>query len=82
MNLKDELEKIEAEAARLRRQIAAAPCREQGHNWTFHGGANAGCGPDCTCSVPVNVCSKCGDCDYGQNEEADEVRTSCAAKDA
>ncbi len=78
-NLLDELEKVEAEAAQLRRDIAAGPCREHGHDWRSSGGKNADCGLYCSCSVPVNVCSKCGDCDYGQNPEAEEVRALCAA---
>lgn len=78
-NLLVELERAEAEAARLRREIAQGPCREYGHDWQFHGGANAGCGPDCGCSVSVHVCAKCGDCDYGDNPEAAELRASCAA---
>jgi len=81
MNLQAELERVEAEAARLRREIAAGPCREHGHDWQSYGGANAGCCEECSCSVPVNVCAKCGDCDYGQNEIADEVRSECAQKD-
>ena len=79
MDLLTELERVEAEADRLRRQIAQGPCREYGHDWQFYGGANAGCGYGCGCSVPVNICSKCGDCDYGDNEEAEEIRTECAA---
>ena len=79
MNLQDELEKVEAEAARLRRQIAAGLCREYGHDWQSHGGANAGCSDDCGCSVPVGICTKCGDCDYGESTEADQIRADCAA---
>ena len=78
MDLLLELERAEAKAANLRRQIAQGPCREGGHDWKSSGGANAGCGHDCGCSVPVNVCSKCGDCDYGDNEEAEAIRTDCA----
>ena len=73
-----ELERVEAQAFALRREIAAGPCREFGHDWKFHGGANAGCGPDCSCSVPVAVCVKCGDCDYGDTPEADQIRSDCA----
>ena len=80
MDLLDELAKVEAQAHALRREIAQGPCREYGHDWQFYGGANAGCGPDCGCSVPVNVCSKCGDCDYGQNAEAPKIRAECAAR--
>ncbi len=80
MGLQDELARVEAEAARLRREIAAGPCREHGHDWQSYGGKNAGCGANCGCSVPVNVCAKCGDCDYGENDEAEAVRTDCAAQ--
>lgn len=77
MSLQDELAKLEAEAARLRREIAAGPCRDHGHDWKFYGGRNAGCGPDCGCSIPVYICSKCGDCDYGDNDEANQKRADC-----
>jgi len=73
-----ELEAVEARAAALRREIAAGPCREYGHDWQFYGGAHAGCADDCVCSVPVNVCAKCGDCDYGDNIDAGAVRADCA----
>jgi hypothetical protein len=54
------------------------PCRE--HFWQFIGGRNACCqlGDDCHCSVPVHRCRACGDYDYGDNDEADQVRTRCA----
>jgi hypothetical protein len=74
-----QLEAAEAEAARIRREIAQGPCREFGHDWRHHGGANAVCDLECSCSVPVHVCSKCGDCDYGQNPEAEQKRAECAA---
>jgi predicted metal-binding transcription factor (methanogenesis marker protein 9) len=51
------------------------PCIK--HTWQLIGGRNACCGSDCVCSVPVHVCS-CGDCDYGDNAEADRVRVACA----
>jgi hypothetical protein len=50
---------------------------EQGHDWQSIGGCNASCEENCQCSVPVNVCSRCGDCDYGDNAEADRVRADC-----
>lgn len=54
---------------------------ERGHDWRSLGGCNAGCHPDlCGCSVPVNTCSRCGDCDYGVNEDADAVRLRCIEK--
>lgn len=76
--LEEQLAEAEATANRLRREIAAGPCQEHGHDWQHHGGANAGCATDCACSVPVYVCSKCGDCDYGENPEAIQVRADCA----
>lgn len=51
---------------------------EKGHDWISMGGKNASCDTDaCGCSVPVNECSRCGECDYGDNEDADEVRKYC-----
>lgn len=50
---------------------------EKRHAWKSIGGANAGCDKNCCCSVPVHECSDCGDCDYGDNAEADEVRRNC-----
>ena len=59
-------------------------CDHGNHEWVFDGGANAGCdqGNDCGCSVPVHRCIKCGDCDYGDNDEANEVRRDCAVRRA
>lgn len=51
---------------------------EAGHDMQSIGGCNAGCDPDCSCSVPVHTCTRCGDCDYGKNEEADRIRARCA----
>lgn len=76
-----ELEATEARVAQLKREIAAGPCREYGHDWQSYGGRNAGCGDGCQCSVPVNVCSKCGDCDYGDNAEAASILAKCAETD-
>lgn len=52
-------------------------CATLGHRWIFTGGAACGC-PDGACSVPVHECESCGDCDYGDNVVADQVRTRCA----
>lgn len=76
-DLDAQLEAARAEVARIQREIAAGPCRTHGHHWTSLGGTNAACSEDCSCSVPVNFCSKCGDCDYGESDEADEVRRKC-----
>lgn len=50
----------------------------QGHVMTILGGANCGCYPDATCSVPVFSCRECGDSDYGDNEIADLEKAHCA----
>lgn len=75
--LADRLEAARAEVARLEQEFRQGPCREVGHTWKFLGGANAGCSDTCGCSVSVHVCEKCGDCDYGDNEEAVQIRKDC-----
>lgn len=67
------------EVARLERAIAGAPCAEVGHRWKSLGGCNCGCHDDACCSVPVHECQVCGDCDYGENEWADDTRAFCLA---
>ncbi len=81
-SLGKELYEARANLERLERAAAAATCREMGrHDWQSYGGANASCGhPGCGCSVPVNVCSRCGDCDYGDNAEAERTRRECAKR--
>lgn len=73
----DRLEAAKAEVLRLEREVAAGPCRENGHSWAFLGGRNAGCDDACQCSVPVYQCTKCGDCDYGDNPEALAIKARC-----
>lgn len=77
-DLLERLEAARAEVAGLEREAAQGPCRQFGHAWRHIGGCNAGCGLDCACSVPVHECAKCGDCDYGHNIEAEEMRRHCA----
>lgn len=80
-NLAKQIDEAKANLERLERQASAATCSELGrHDWQSTGGCNAGCGPDCCCSVPVHKCEKCRDCDYGENPEADEVRRECAER--
>lgn len=80
MNLLAELEQAQVRVAQLLREIAQGPCRKYGHTWRTLGGSNAGCCKDCCCSVPVYTCSKCKDCDYGENAEADNIIAACALK--
>jgi hypothetical protein len=81
--LSEQLENAKAEVERLERLAGAATCREMGrHDWQSLGGANAGCGQFCTCSVPVLQCTRCSDCDYGDNAEAEETRRKCAERSA
>ena len=47
------------------------------HEWEQVGGRNAGCCGDCQCSVPVMVCTECGECDYGDNAEAKHIIDNC-----
>jgi len=72
------LEAARSEVARLERKAAQATCAEVGHRWKHIGGANCGC-PDGCCSVPVHECASCGACDYGENEEAADMRARCEA---
>lgn len=81
MTLTDQLEAAQAEVERIKRQIAGAPCVEVGHRWKHIGGCNAGCDPDCYCSIPVHKCEVCGQCDYGDNAEAREVLAECTNAD-
>jgi len=82
-DLAERLQAAKDEVARLERLAGAATCREMGaHDWKFEGGCNAGCDEHCGCSVDVHVCKRCGDCDYGDTPEADEIRRKCAERNA
>jgi hypothetical protein len=75
-----QLDDARAEVERLERAAASATCAELGeHDWQSLGGRNCGCRPDGCCSVPVNTCSRCGDCDYGDNDDARAILARCAA---
>lgn len=76
-NLAERIEDARAEIRRLERLAASATCADLGHAWKSIGGSNAGCNDTCACSVPVHECARCGDCDYGDNAEAEMVRTTC-----
>jgi hypothetical protein len=73
-----ELERLAAEAVAL--AGGDHPCAVLGHRWQFIGGTNCGC-PAGSCSVPVHECDSCGDCDYGDNAEADTTRADCRLSD-
>lgn len=75
--LAEKLKVARDEVARLEREAMSATCADLGYAWTHVGGINAGCGPDCSCSVPIYSCNRCGDSDYGQNAEAVKVRADC-----
>lgn len=78
MRLADQIADARATLDRLEHQAAGATCVELGHNWQSTGGCNCGCHEDASCSVPVNICTRCKDCDYGDNREAREIRERCA----
>lgn len=82
MSLRDDLAAAEARADAIRRKIAAeTSCAVRGHRWKHIGGMNACCdwgGGGCHCSIPVHECTDCGDCDYGENAEADDIKRQCA----
>ena len=76
-DLKIQLAQAENLVFQLQQQILHGLCKDIGHSWKFIGGRNAGCSDICDCSIPVYTCSKCGDCDYGDNDEAEETKTKC-----
>lgn len=83
MTLANEIKDAESNLAALKRQYQKSSCIERGScNMQHLGGKNAGCGDDCSCSVPVHVCSVCGDSDYGDNSEAKQTIEDCEAATA
>ena len=60
---------------------AAHPCCVLGHRWVFKGGAGRERPNGGWYSVPVYECSACGDCDYGDNDEAREIAQQVADED-
>lgn len=82
--LADQLEAARAEVSRLERIAATATCRELGCDMQSSGGCNCGCefydGEELCqgqCSVPVFKCTRCGDCDYGENDFAEATQVAC-----
>lgn len=83
VTLRDQLANTEAEVEAIKRKIAAEQsCSVRGHVWVFVGGKNAGCSDVCGCSVPVHTCRDCGDCDYGDTEEAGDIMSQCESRKA
>lgn len=72
---------LERTVARVMQESGHATC-VGGHRIVFRGGANCGCHEHAHCSVPVHQCDVCGDCDYGDNAEANEKRRRCAQERA
>lgn len=77
--LAEQIADAKAHLARLQQQATSATCSDLGHDWHSLGGASAGCCLECSCSVPVHTCRRCGDCDYGDNLEASSIRDRCRA---
>lgn len=80
----ENIENIQKECERKKevfRQYVYNRCIVHGeHVMVLYGGTNAGCGDLCICSVPVYVCELCGDCDYGDNDEALAIVEKCNDK--
>lgn len=75
--LADQIAEAKANLERLEQQALSATCADLGHDWHSIGGCNCGCHADASCSVPVNTCRRCGDCDYGDNADANQKRVEC-----
>lgn len=58
------------------------PCSILGHKWVMRGGASCCCPDGGGCSIPVHECVACGECDYGDTEEAVKIRARCVEKHA
>lgn len=56
-------------------------CYEVGHVWKQIGGANAGCSDECVCSRPVYECLNCKCCDYGENQEGNDIVSECSERE-
>lgn len=60
-------------------------CAVDGHAWKFKGGRSCCCaraeGGMSGCSLPVHECETCGDCDYGENDDAADIVAKCFGND-
>jgi hypothetical protein len=73
------LERLIAEAAVLAGGVHE--CAVLGHDWQPVGGAGRETSDGRWFSVPVHECRACGDCDYGENDEASAKREEMEAGD-
>ena len=55
---------------------ARHPCAVHGHLWQFTGCRPCDCDPG-GCPLPVHKCSRCGDYDYGDNDDAAAIIKNC-----
>ena len=74
----DDLTRLIAEATVL--AGGDHPCNILGHKWEFRGGMACDCKGG-GCSFPVHECASCGDCDYGDNDEAAEIKVTCQQRE-
>lgn len=72
-----EIERLIAEASVL--AGGPHPCAVLGHKWKTFGSRWCGCADtdNYGCSIPVYECESCGDCDYGDNGDADMIVLEC-----
>lgn len=62
----------------MARDFIFVNCVHGDHDWQSTGGCHCGCEDGRSCSVPVHECTRCGDCDYGDNDEARDIVAKCA----
>ena len=72
------LERLAAEATSL--AGGDHQCALLGHQWKFIGCMACCCNGEGECSLPVHECEACGDCDYGENQHAEDARADCALR--
>lgn len=69
---------IELDQAKVDAALSQLACAQGDHRWKFIGCGGCCCDDIGGCSLPVHQCEECGDCDYGDNPESDEIRAKCA----
>lgn len=75
---------IPLDQAKVDAALAQLACAQGDHRWKSIGAAACCCdlgdGIYGECSLPVNVCEECGDCDYGDSVDSDNIRANCACE--